>query len=201
MRVHMRIFFAALSGGVAMFLWSAFAHMVLPLGEAGLQEIPNNIAVMETMQQQIGARSGLYVFPGFGLAPNATAEQKHEAMAHLDQRLARYPSGLLMYFPAGARPLAMGRFLAVEFGTEFLESLLAVFLLAQTRLITFGARVGFVVLTGVLAAIATNISYWNWYGFPATYTAAYVVIQVIGFLCAGLVIALVLKNWKPADAF
>ena len=88
----------------------------------------------------------------------------------------------------------MGRWLGIEFATELFESLLAVFLLAQTRLVTFGARVGFVTVAGILAAIATNVSYWNWYGFPCVYTAAYVLIQIIGFLCVGLVAALVLRN-------
>ena len=64
------------------------------------------------------------------------------------------------------------------------------YLLSQTRLTNFGARVGFVVtVAGVLAAIATNISYWNWYGFPTVYTSAYMFIQVVGFLCVGLVAA------------
>ena len=194
----MRIFLAALLGGVAMFIWSAVAHMALPLGEAGIKEVPNGTVVMETMQKEIGAQSGLYLFPGFGLGPNPTRAQQHEAMAHFDERVARYPSGLLMYFPAGGRPLAMARWLGVEFGTEFLESLLVVLLLLQTRLMTFGSRVGFVFTAGILASIATNLSYWNWYGFPAVYTAAYMFMQLVGFLCAGGVIALVLKNWKPA---
>jgi hypothetical protein len=30
------------------------------------------------------------------------------------------------------------------------------------------------------AAIATNISYWNWYGFPKVYTASYMFIQLVG---------------------
>ena len=194
----MRIFLAALLGGVAMFIWSAVAHMALPLGEAGIKDIPNGTIVMEAMQKEIGAQSGLYLFPGFGLGPDATRAQQREAMAHFDERVARYPSGLLMYFPAGGRPLAMVRWLAVEFGTEFIESLLVVLLLMQTRLMTFGARVGFVVTAGILAAIATNISYWNWYGFPAVYTAAYIFTQVVGFFFAGLAIALVLKNQRTA---
>lgn len=194
----MRIFLAALLGGVAMFIWSAIAHMVLPLGEAGLRELPNETATLEAMQTQIGDQAGLYVLPGFGLGPNATSAEKREAMKHLDQRVARYPSGLLMYFPAGARPLMMGRWLGVEFATEFLESLLVVCLLSCTRLATFGARLGFVVVAGILAAIATNISYWNWYGFPAVYTSAYIFTQIVGFFFAGLAIALVLKNSKPA---
>ena len=46
---------------------------------------------------------------------------------------------------------------------------------------SFAGRVGFVTMAGVLAAIATNVSYWNWYGFPTNYTAAYMLIQVVGF--------------------
>ena len=94
--------------------------------------------------------------------------------------------------------MMMGQWLSVEFATEFFETLIVVFLLSLTRLFTFGARVGFFLVAGVLAAIATNISYWNWYGFPATYTAAYIFTQLVGFLCAGLVAALILRNWRPA---
>lgn len=100
----------------------------------------------------------------------------------------------MIYHPAGSRPFVMVRYLLVEFGTEFLEALLAVYLLSLTRLTTFGARAGFVTVAGVLVAIGTNISYWNWYGFPMIYTSAYMFIQVVGFFCMGVVAALVLKK-------
>jgi hypothetical protein len=196
----MRIFLAALLGGIAMFIWTSVAHMALPLGEAGIREIPNESGVLDAMQSNIGEKSGLYLFPGFGLGPNPTHEQKTEAMRHMGENLARHPSGLLMYYPAGSRPLMMGRWLSVEFATEFLEALFVVFLLSQTRLTSFAARLGFVTLAGILAAIATNVSYWNWYGFPAVYTAAYMFTQVVGFICVGVVAGLVLKNQKPATA-
>ena len=93
----------------------------------------------------------------------------------------------------------MGRLLGIEFATELLESILVVFLLAQTGLVSFGARVGFVTVAGILAAIATNVSYWNWYGFPSVYTASYMFIQIVGFLCVGLVAALVFgRNRSPS---
>ncbi len=193
----MRIFLAALLGGIAMFIWSSIAHMALPLGEAGLRDVPNE-SLLRSLQTQIGSEAGLYLLPGFGLGPNPTCAQKREAMKHYEERAQRYPSGLLMYFPAGGRPMIMGKWLSVEFATEFFETLLVVFLLSLTRLVSFGGRVGFFLVAGILAAIATNISYWNWYGFPATYTAAYIFTQLVGFLCAGLVAALVLKNWRPA---
>jgi hypothetical protein len=193
-----RIFLAGLLGGIAMFIWTSIAHMALPLGETGIREIPNESTVLDGMQTNIGEKSGFYYFPGLGVGPNPTREQKSEAMKHMDEALARHPSGILIYHAAGTRPFQMARYLSIEFLTELAEAFLVVFLLAQTRLTSFGARVGFVVLAGILAAIATNVSYWNWYGFPANYTGAYMFTQFIGFLCVGVVAGLVLKNQKTA---
>jgi hypothetical protein len=188
-----RIFLAGLLGGIAMFIWTSLAHMALPLGDTGVREIPNETIVLDTMQTNIGEKAGFYYFPGLGLGENPTHEQKSEAMKHMNENLARHPSGILIYHPAGSRPLQMGSLLSVEFVTEMIEAFLAVFLLAQTRLTGYGARVGFVTVIGIIVAISTNVSYWNWYGFPANYTGAYMLIQFIGFLCVGLVAALVLK--------
>lgn len=193
------IFLATLFGAIAMFIWTSFAHMVLPLGDAGIREIPNETAVLSAMQSSIAGEAGLYFFPGFGLGPNPSREAQREAMKHMDEKLAQHPSGLLLYHPAGSRPFVMVRHLSIEFVTEFLEALLAVYLLSRTRLRAFGARVGFVTVAGVLAAIATNISYWNWYGFPAVYISSYMLTQVVGFFCIGLVAAFVLKKQSFAS--
>jgi hypothetical protein len=117
-------------------------------------------------------------------------------MRHMSEKLATGPSGFLVYHPR--RPLNFPRLLGVEFATELVEAILVVFLLAQTRLMTFGARVGFVTVAGILAAIATNISYWNWYGFPKRYTASYMFTEIVGFFIVGLVSALVLRNSSRA---
>jgi hypothetical protein len=52
-----------------------------------------------------------------------------------------FPSGILIYHPAGATPMMAGQL------------------------------------------------YWNWYGFPATYTAAYMMTGLVGFICVGLAAA------------
>jgi len=188
-----RILLAGVLGGIAMFIWTSIAHMALPLGEAGIREIPNEQVVLGTMQSSIGDKTGLYIFPGPGVAPDATRAQKNEAMHHMGEKYANNPSGILMYHPPG-RPLAIGKLLGIEFATELVESMLVVFLLAQTRVNSFSGRVGFVIVAGILAAIATNVSYWNWYGFPCVYTASYMFIQIIGFLCVGLVAGLLLRK-------
>lgn len=176
-----------------MFLWTFVAHDLLPLGEAGISEIPNEESVTSAMNSAIGDKSGLYFYPGAGLGPDATMAQKKEAMKKVEEKIKTTPTGILIYHPPGY-PFSFGKNLAIEFTTEFIEALLVVFLLAQTGIASFAGRVGFVLVAGILAAISTNISYWNWYGFPGVYTCAYMTIQIVGFLCVGVVAALVLKK-------
>jgi hypothetical protein len=188
-----RVLLAAILGGLAIFAWTSIAHMVLPLGEVGVQELPNEGPVLAAMNSQIGDRSGLYFFPGMGLGPNATHAERNAAMKDYQPRLTANPSGILIYHPAGAK-LRIGSQLGTEFLTELAEAFLLVLLLARARIATFGGRVRFAVIAGVLVAIATNVSYWNWYGFPGNYTFAYMLIQVVGFLCIGIVAGLVMKG-------
>jgi hypothetical protein len=189
----MKIVLAGVLGGIVMFIWTSIAHMFLPLGEAGIDEIPNESAVLGAMQSNIGDQTGLYIFPGPGVGKNATRQEKSEAMKRMPEKMAANPSGLLMYHGPG-RPFTLGKWLGIEFATELVESILVVFLLAQTIIASFIGRVGFVLVAGILAAIATNVSYWNWYGFPCVYTASYMFIQIIGFLCVGIVAAFVLPK-------
>jgi hypothetical protein len=191
-----RIVLAGVLGGIAMFIWASVAHMVLPLGYTGIREIPKEAPVLAAMQASMGATAGMYIFPGLGVGPNPTTAERNAAMKDYEPKLAANPSGVVIYHPPGAKGMS-GSKLGVEFLTEFLEVLLAVFLLAQTRLVSYGARVGFMVLIGVVAGLATNIPYWNWYGFPGNYTAAYLTTQIIGYLAAGLVAAAVLKSREP----
>ena len=93
----MRILLAGVLGGIMMFVWTSIAHMALPLGEAGIAEIPNESAVLNAMQSNIGEKTGLYIFPGLGVGKNATREEKNEAMKQMQQRMAANPSGILMY--------------------------------------------------------------------------------------------------------
>ena len=188
-----RIILAAILGAIAMFIWTSIAHMFLPLGHAGISEIPNEQTVTAAMQSSIGDQSGFYFFPGPGLGHKPTQAEEREAMKQVEEKMKTNPHGILIYHPAG-QLFNFGRSLIIEFITELIEALLVVSLLAQTRIATFGGRVGFVFVAGILAAIATNVSYWNWYGFPTVYIASYMTIQIVGFLCIGIVAGLVLRN-------
>jgi hypothetical protein len=188
-----RIILAGILGAIAMFVWTAIAHMALPIGEAGIGEIPNDEAVLAALQSSIGAKAGLYIFPGMGLGPDASHAQRSAAMKDYEAKLEKNPSGLIVYHPAG-RTMAMPKHLIIEFITQLVQALLVVALLAQTSIVTFGGRVGFVTAAGIMAAITTNVSYWNWWGFPTVYIASYMFVRIVGFFFVGLVAAFILKK-------
>ena len=193
-----RILLAGVLGGIAMFLWSGIAHMATSLGMVGIQEIPNEQGVLSAMQSQLGSNSGLYLYPGMGVGPNATREQQQAAMRQYDQKLAANPSGLLIYHPPGVKALTGGQ-LGTEFLTEVIEALFLAFLLAQTNLRSFGSKLVFVIVAALMASITTNIPYWNWYGFPMAYTSNYMMTQMVGYIIAGMVAIGVLgKGSAPA---
>jgi hypothetical protein len=182
----MRIVIAGIVGGVAMFVWTSIAHVALPLGQIGFGQIPNERPVLSAMQQSIGPHAGLYFFPW-------TDMKASNAMAQVEAKMKVSPSGLIVYHPPGASGMT-AQMLIVEFVKEAVVSIIAAFLLAQTILFSYAARAGFVGLVGLAAGLTTNISYWNWYGFPGDYTAAYAATDIIGYIVAGLAIAAIVKR-------
>ena len=84
----MRTLVAGILGGVAMFIWSSIAHMALPLGEAGIREIPNEKSVLSAIHDNIGDKSGLYLFPGLGVGENPTRQEKNQAMKKAMEKVA-----------------------------------------------------------------------------------------------------------------
>lgn len=195
----MRIFLAALLGGLAIFVWLAIAHMFTPLGEAGLDYLPQNDTVGAALTAALGPQPGTYLFPTGGLTKEASSADKEAGMRRIMEEMRTKPSGMLIYKPAGST-FNFGKNLAVEFLTDWAVALLAVLLLAQTHIVSFAGRVGFIVLVGLLAAITANVPFWNWYGISGTYALANMFMEVVALLLAGLAIAAVYKPAVPLPA-
>src|SRR5438105_4274887 len=142
-----RIIMAGVLGGLAMYVWTSLAHVVLPLGAIGVSSISKNEeSLLASMHATLGETHGFYIFPNGGDSIDSAALQQYA------QKIANGPSGLLVYHPSGGQALASSQLLT-EFLVELIQALLVVVLLSQTRLETFGSRVGFVTLAGVLAAL------------------------------------------------
>lgn len=186
----MRILIAGLLGAIAMFVWTSVAHMMTPLANVGFSPIPNEQPVLDAMHQSIGDQQGLYFFPW------VDPKDPNMMQKETDLRKAN-PSGLLLYAPPVTAEAGMAPMLIKEFAKELAQALIAAFIAAGMAAM-FMTRVIAVTLIGVSAALATNASYWIWYGFPLDYTLAQMTIEVVGAFLAGLAIAWWLGRTKPA---
>jgi len=83
--------------------------------------------------------------------------------------------------------------LLTELASNILATLVAAFLLSQTlgTLTSFGSRVLFITLIGLVPFLSISVSFWNWYGFPGGFTLGEFIEQVAGFGLAGVAMAIV----------
>ena len=186
MRPWLRVCIAGFLGGVAMFLWASIAHLATPLASTGIGQIGHETALLREMRTALGDQSGLYLYPQMN-------GQGDAAMKAYGAKLRTGPSGLLVYHPPGA-PMLTSAQLVTEFLGELAQALIAAVLLVWAAIAGYWLRVGFV---GLAAVLTTNLSYWNWYGFPGSYTLAYAGTEWIGYIAAALVIAAVLPRNIP----
>ena len=174
----MRLAIAAILGGIAMFIWASIAHVATPLATAGLSPLPGGVATAEQLHKLLGDKSALYFFP-YAAGDDSKSMTAQEAVMKTE------PSGMLAYQGPGANEFP--RQLVVEFVIELGESLLLAFILLGTP--GFGPKMGLALAVGVIAAITTNLSYWNWYGFSMPYTLATGFTELVKYLAAGATVA------------
>jgi len=192
-----RVVIAGILSGLTMFVWLFVAHEFLPLGEMGVGEISNEAPVLSAMQSSI-PQAGFYIYPGFGLGSKPPSEQRNAAMPAYMKKYEQSPHGILIYNPPSG-PFNFGKLLAREGTLNLLEGLLAAWLLSWAAAGRgYLARVGFVVLVGILASMTTNVEYWNWYEFPGMYVAGYITTQILGYALVGLVVAAFVKSESAA---
>jgi hypothetical protein len=189
-----RIILAAVLAGMALFAWQSISHMVVGLGEVGIREIPNEDAVLAAMRQSI-PEPGFYFFPGMRLPPNATKEQQQAAMKQWEAKYTSGPAGILIYHPRGEQPMSPKQLLG-QLAGSMVAALIAGFLLSRAvgSLSCFASRIGFVVLLGLLPSVMVHFPYWNWYGFPTSYSLAALTDHILGFAVMGAVLAAFIKQ-------
>ena len=180
-----KIMIATLLGGLTLFVWGAFSHLVLFKGD-GFTPLPAEDQLIGLLKTKVPER-GLYFFPGKDFN-NSTKEQD----ALFDSRFRSGPVGLLLYRPVGGDPFAPKK-LIIQLFSNLLSVFIAVLMAALTAT-GFWKRVMLITALGLLACSSISTIYWNWYEFPSRFFVAQVLDVVIGFFLAGLVICCVLKN-------
>lgn len=196
--MNFRVLVAGLLGGVAIFFWGFVAHMLLPLGEAGMRALPYEAKLLPVISSTV-KEPGLYIFPWPESTPGTPMPVNQKTQAAVADLYKTVPHGLLLFHPPAGAMLTSGQLLA-EFATNCATALIAAVLvnLVVSPLRSFGARFLFVTTLGLITGIAVNVPYWNWYEFPTAFTLAEIFEHVVGFAVAGLVIAALVK---PAPVY
>jgi len=179
----MRVFVAGLLGGIVFFLWGAFAHMVLPIGEMGMKAPGDEAAVLSALREGLPA-AGIYYLPY--LAPEKM--QDEAAQKDYSARSLGNPYAFVIYQPEGRDSLKMGRQLGVQFVSDTLSALVVAFVLALGAM-GFGRRVLVAGAIGLFSWLSVSVPYWNWYRFPLDFTLGNLAEQVVGWMIAGAAMA------------
>ncbi len=183
-----RVILGGVLAGILVFNWGFLAHMVLPLGETGVNMLPDEQAVMDSIKSTV-KESGLYYFPGM----KSMKEASESEMAAWTAKVKQGPVGILVVQTQGSEGITP-RLLLTELGTNIASALLAALVLSQVRVnSTFLTRVGIVTLLGIFAFVTVHVPNWNWYSYPTDYIAAKAVEHTVGWFLAGLVLAAIVR--------
>jgi len=189
-----KILIGGVVGGIVIFFWGFVSHMLLPIGDMGLQALPKEDALAAAMKADVPG-PGLYFVPGRDMSK---APSDEEMKAHME-KISKGPYGFMVIYPTG-RDSSLAKHLPIELGTNVVCALLAAILVSQLRP-GFIVRVACVTLIGLLASIMTSVPFWNWYGFPTDFTLAQIAEHTVGWLLAGIALAAIVRPAaaKPAQ--
>lgn len=186
-----RVILGVVVGSVVVFLVSSIWHMASGVGQVGIQNLPNEDAVVSAMRGSIHS-SGLYFFPGIDVG--ATGSKQKASQAPYLERYKTGPTGILIYHPGG-QELAFAKLLTLQFLTGLSGALLLALVLAMTvNTTTFLKRVLLVLAISLFAVVIYEIPYWNWYGFPTDYTIAHAAGWMVSWTAAGLAMAALIRR-------
>jgi hypothetical protein len=186
----MRLIIAGIVGGLVMFFWGAFSHMVLQLGDGAIKAVPNEAAVVAAMKSNI-TEPGFYFAPGMENMRNPTEEQQKA----WEEKYKAGPRAVIIYQPSGAEPMTAKQLL-FELGSNIVAALFVAYILSM-MVASFSKRVFIAALIGLTGWISINLSYWNFYGFPTDFTGAEGIDQTVGWLLTGIAIALIIRRKEP----
>jgi hypothetical protein len=189
-----KVLLPGILGGLLAFVWSAFAHMVLPIGGMGVNGIPNSEgAVLDAMKSNI-QQPGVYLMPGIDMSRKPTDAELNAVYAKAEAG----PTAFLVYHPTGAKVLTPGQLIRQAL-FQILGGLIAAFIISAT-VASLTTRGIMVTLMGVFAWLAISLPYWNWYRFPAAFTIGEGLDTVIGWLLGGFLIAWLIQRAEKKAA-
>jgi len=187
----MRTLVAGIVGGAVVFLWGFVSHPLLGLTEQTIKPLPNEATMSPAVAGLDGP--GIYLVPSFS-HEEMKDEAKHKAM---EEKIEKGPNALIVRMPDNCKMVPMQ--FAYSLGFDVLAALIAaLFIGASTSMAGALPRAIAGGGLGVFAWCSSNAQYWVFYHFPWEFERAELINSVVAWSAACLVMALILKQKKPA---
>ncbi len=178
-------------GAIVLFIWNALAWMIIPWPGEPLRHFTSEDAIVAAIKAN-APRSGNYLIPNEPQRlPGMTEEQYQKAMKDAEDRMNNGPN---VFVAVRLEPVSVARAMVVGFLTNIVTVFLACVLLRQTDRLSYRGRVGFVAGLGLLIFAGGHLDEWNWWGFSHAYTMMQLGALAIGWILAGLVMAIFLRG-------
>jgi hypothetical protein len=165
----------ALASALALFVWQALSHTLLPWHDATLREFTDAAAVTEVVAANAPER-GVYV-----------AASGIFAAVQIDPAVPD-------------RTELMGVMLGRQAGINLIVTLLLAFLVAgaaRRSPVQVALRLG---ILGLAAGIVTHVSQWNWMGIGPSYALVNAIDLAIGWGIVGLVLGVLASRMLDGSA-
>lgn len=190
----MRLFLAALLAAVVLFVWQAVSHMLLPIGDMGFRAPQKEDAVLAAVGSDM-AQPGIYRLPYLDSARMGD----EAAMASRAEKAKAHPYAFVVV-AAPIQSLDMTRQLALQFLVNFIAASIVAVILAATGW-GFGARMLGAFGLGLFGWLANVLPLANWYLFPREYVLGALLEQGIGWLLAGVAMAMTMAPARRRRRF
>ena len=170
-------------GAIVLFVWGFVSHAVLSWHNVNLQRFANEGAVAQALSAN-APESGIYASPNPNPPPGVASADWEKTVE------AQMKAGPLVFAVFNRQGFeGITKALVIQYLILLVGNLLVTGLVLKTRGLTFGGRVGFVLMAALTAGILIHLPYWNWFGFPLKYTMVQLADLAIGGVLSGIVIA------------
>jgi hypothetical protein len=190
-----RVFVATLVGAIVSFVWGAVSWMVLDWHRSTVRAFDNEEAVAKAIGGS-AKEHGVYLLPNWMGKPVRTPTQETQAAEQRAKVLRQAGPTLFAIVRPGPRQDRFG--MDLTFAYAFLRSLGACFIVAllvrQTKRLDYIQKVGFCVLCGIFAGLATDVPMLIWFEAPLRYTLIHVADHLCEWFLVGLVIGALVEE-------
>lgn len=168
-------------GGIVLFVWSFIAWTFIPWPGEPLRSFNNEGAVEQAVVSNAPV-SGIYILPNPHKSGVTPAQQ-----TAAEEKLMGGPMVFASVRLGAMRPFPV--LLITQLVVYIISALIVTFLLLKTVGLSYGQRVVFVALCGLLIFLGGKMDQWVWWSFSTAYLMAECGAIIIGWILAALVIA------------